>query len=109
MAEIRVSNSYKSKDEFKLNAQWLKNATRTLGSNAGSVIKDISPNIYGVVESTAQITRTLQRNKVTRNVVTRAIENNKYVKLGKTAIDNVIKDLKTGNCDNTSSEVGSFR
>lgn len=108
MAEIRVSNSYKSKDEFKLNAQWLKNATRTLGSNAGSVIKDISPNIYGVVESTAQITRTLQRNKVTRNVVTRAIENNKYVKLGKTAIDNAIKDLKTGNFDNSSREAGSF-
>ena len=61
--EIKVSNTYKQQNNFKLNAQWLKNATRSLGSNAAGVLQDISPNIYGVVDSAAQLTRTFQRSK----------------------------------------------
>lgn len=100
--EIKVSKTYKANNGVKLNAQWLKNATRSLGSNASSVLQEISPNIYGVAESVSQIKRTFQRSKVSQNAVTQAIESNRYIKMGRTAIDNAIKDLKSGNFDNSS-------
>ena len=100
--EIKVSNTYKEKNGFKLNAQWLKNATRSLGSNAVDVLQDISPNVYGVASSAAQIKRQMQTSRVSQNVVTNAIKNNSYVKAGRTAIDNALKDLQSGNFNNTS-------
>jgi len=104
--EIKVSKTYKTNNGVKLNAQWLKNATRSLGSNAGSVLQEISPNIYGVAESAAQIKRTFMRSKVSQNAVSQAIESNRYIKMGRTAIDNAIKDLKSGNFNNDSRSSG---
>lgn len=104
--EIKVSNTYKQKNGAKLNAQWLRNATRSLGSTSMSVLQDISPNIYNAAESAASVTKAIRRTKVTSNTIAKAMDNNKYVKMGKRALSNAMKDLKSGNFNNTSRGSG---
>lgn len=104
--EIKVSNTYKQKNGAKLNAQWLRNATRSLGSNSMSVLQDISPNIYNAAESAVAVTKAIRRTKVSSNTIARAMDNNKYVKMGKRALSNAMKDLKSGNFNNTTRGSG---
>ena len=86
---------------------WLKNAMRTLGQNSLEVFRDISPNIYDVVEtstkSAVSVAREIKSGNTTRSV-TDSISNNKFIKAGKTAIKNSIEDLKKGNFNNTERE-----
>ena len=89
---------------LKLNAQWLKNAARTLGMSGISTISDISPNLtgagrvaassIGTVASAASNVRRQQRP------IQYLLESNKYVKLGKRAIDNALSDLAHGKFTN---------
>ncbi len=86
---------------------WLKNAMRTLGQNSLEVFRDISPNIYDVVEtstkSAVSVAKEIKSGNTTRSV-TDSINNNKFIKAGKTAIKNSIEDLKKGNFNNTERE-----
>lgn len=100
--EIKVSSTLKEKNGFKLNAQWLKNTTRSLGANAVDVLQDISPNIYSAVSSASQVKRAVTNSRVSQKNVASVLQNNQFIKSGKTAIDNLMKDLKTGNFNNTS-------
>lgn len=110
----RSGNNVTTKN-LKLNAQWLKNAARTLGMNGISTIADISPNMAGVGQVAASSISTV--SSAASNVrrqhrpIQYLLESNKYVKIGKRAIDNALSDLARGkftNQDRGSSGVGEF-
>lgn len=107
MAKLKdTRNASKTNGALKLNAQWLKNASKSLGTNALDVLKDISPNIYDVSESTARTANTVFKNitmsKTGQNKITNVLSQNRYIKLAKTGLNNTLADLKSGNFNNES-------
>lgn len=96
---------------LKLNAQWLKNAARTLGMNGISTIADISPNLAktGQVAASSITTVTSAANSVRRQQrpIQYLLESNKYVKLGKQAINNALSDLAHGKFSNQDRSSGN--
>jgi hypothetical protein len=98
--EIKPTDSYQTRS-FKLNAQWLKNATKSIGSNAAEVLSDVTPSLYSAASTSADIVRSIKGSSATSKNVKKLIDNNTYVKNARKAISNAFKDLSTGNFNNT--------
>ena len=62
MPKLRDTRNASKQKSLKTNAQWLKNATRSLGTNTLDVLKDISPNIYEVSETSAKTAGKILKN-----------------------------------------------
>lgn len=99
-----------STKSLKLNAQWLKNAARTLGMNGISTIADISPNLAGagrvVTSSISTVSSAASSVRRQQRPIQYLLESNKYVKLGKRAIDNALSDLAHGKFSNSDRGSG---
>ena len=90
------------------NAQWLRNAAKSLGMSGLEVVKDISPNIYDVTENTTKAAQnvfsTIRKSSSRQKALTKLIDNNQYIKLARKGLKNIGDDLKTGNFNNTERE-----
>ena len=100
MAKLRDTRNASSTKNLKTNAQWLKNATRSLGVTGLDVLKDISPNIYDVSENiskdASKVFKNISASKNSQNRISNLLSNNTYVKMAKTGLNNALRDLKTG-------------
>ena len=101
MPKLRDTRNASKQKSLKTNAQWLKNATRSLGTNTLDVLKDISPNIYEVSETSAKtagkILKNISSSKSNQNRISSVLSQNTYVKMAKTGLNNALRDLKNGN------------
>lgn len=82
-----------------LNSPWLKNTLKSMGMASSEVIRDLMPATSETFTSTADLSReaiqTIRNNRGTAKIGT-ALQNNKYVKLGRDFFKNAVEDLKTG-------------
>ena len=100
MAKLRDTRNASSTKNLKTNAQWLKNATRSLGVTGLDVLKDISPNIYDVSENiskdASKVFKNISTSKNSQTSISNVLSKNTYVKMAKTGLNNALRDLKTG-------------
>ena len=79
---------------------WLKNAVRSIGLTYVDVFKDLAPNMYEIGSASSRtlsdLARTVRSNTNQGKGVMNALNNNNLIKVGKAAINNSIKDLKSG-------------
>ena len=90
---------------MKYNTKWLRNAMKSIGVTANEVMKDISPNVYEVVSTGANVSKNIisniRGNTNSTNKITDALNNNKYVKFAQNAYKNAMSDIKSGTFNNT--------
>lgn len=86
-------------------ASWIKNAAKSLGMVGIDVLKELNPTVSEITTSSMktsqEIYKQVRAGNVSNQRVSNVIKNNRYVKLGSTAIKNALEDLKTGNFNNT--------
>jgi len=92
------------KKNTKLNTQWLKNATKSIGTIAADSISSLVPNLYTTTTTAAQLTRNLRQLRRNQGSIRSSLEKNQYIKFGKTFIKNSLQDLKSGKLYNESRD-----
>lgn len=105
--KLDTHSSYATKQR-SMTTTWLKNATQSLGSNVASVIKDVSPNMYEVSSGVASVMKTIRDTRKPERAIMNAITGNQYVKMGRDALNNAIKDFKSGNFNNEERMLSSL-
>ena len=87
-----------------INTKWLQNAMKSIGISTRNVIKDITPNLFDVVTTGAEIGRdfvtSTRQNLASINKVSDTIRGNRYVQYAEKAYKNALTDIKSGNLNN---------
>ena len=90
-----------SSHDTKVQASWLKNASKSLGVTGLNTLKSFAPNLYEVTTSATKtsrdIVKDLRQGKVSVNTIHRNIKNNKYIKYADKALKTMGKQITTGN------------
>lgn len=86
-------------------ASWIANAAKSLGMVGVDVLKELNPTISEIstsaVKTTQEVYKQVRTGNISNKRVSDTIKQNRYVKLGQTAISNALEDLKAGNFNNT--------
>ena len=112
MAKKPTSGKQFISNPKKINTEWLKNASKSLGMNGLSVLQDLTPNISDATSSTADISRTVVKNvkDISSGTVkvNELIKKNRYVNLAQRGLKNALDDLKSGNFNNEQRMMDSW-
>ena len=101
---------YKTKTKSTMTTQWINNAMKSIGISASAQFKSIAPIMsesFSTLKSSAADISNTQKN-ASMESVRASIDNNKYVKYGKKAINNALEDLKSGKFNNTERANDDF-
>ena len=104
MTVKKNAKPYKSKTKATMTTKWINNAMKSIGMSASTQFKNLTPvmsDTFSTLKSSAMDIRTTAKNSNMESVRA-SIENNKYVKYGKKAINNALEDIKAGTFNNDS-------
>jgi len=97
--------AFTTKKGISISPGWLNNVMKSVGSVAIDSIKEIAPNITKTAEFGADATKNLlnsiqgSRNKT--SLISNKLSNNRIYGFATKAFNNAMKDLKSGNFNNT--------
>ena len=97
--------AFTSKKGTRMNPGWLNNVMKSVGTVAIDSIKEIAPNITKTAEFSADATKNLissitgSRSKT--QLISNRLSNNRIYGFATKAFNNAVKDLRSGNINNT--------
>ena len=99
MPSNRSLKAFETK-QTRFRANWLKNATRSVGITLNNTLSDVAPNTSEFVNAGAEIARTvastLRRGRTGIGKINSQLSESSYAKIGQTAINNALNSIKTG-------------
>ena len=96
----------------KMTTKWLQNAIKSLGVSTSQVISEIAPNLSEATKSSISggrdVVSMLKTSRGQHQKVVDQLMNTKYMGYAKTAYKNAVKDIKSGNLNNTARETNAL-